>query len=400
MKKSHKCSLIGGHPVRDEMLVFQKPDLDRNEINEVVDTLKTGWLGTGPKTGKFTKKFVSFKGAKYGLALNSCTSGLFLALKVNGIGKDDEVITTPMTFGSTANVIEHVGAKTVFADCHKREFNILPGEIRKKITSKTRALIIVHFAGRPCNMKEIVSICNEHNILLIEDCAHAVEAMYGKKPVGTFGEIGCFSFYATKNLFTGDGGMLTTNNKKLYNLAKTLSNNGMNGGAWTRYTDKGFRHYKIMAAGYKMNMMDLQAAIGLHQFDKIADNWKKRRKIWYYYNEKLKNYPCFTPIDEELNTKHSYHLYTILLKLHELKCSRDTFMTAMQKENIGVGVHYIPLHIHPYYKKKYGLKPSDYPNANWVGRRTLSLNIKPTLRKKDLNDTVAAFDKVFNHFKR
>ncbi|MBF0553535.1 MAG: DegT/DnrJ/EryC1/StrS family aminotransferase [Nitrospirae bacterium] len=400
MQQHETLALFNGKPVRDRMLVFQQPELDDNEINEVIDSLKSGWLGTGPKVGRFVNDFLSYKKAKYGLALNSCTAGLFLSLKVLGIKENDEVITTPLTFGATANVIEQIGAKTVFADCHSRDFNIIPEKIKGKITNNTKALIIVHFAGRPCNMKEIVNICKEHDIALIEDCAHAVEAYYGNRSVGTFGAIGCFSFYATKNLFTGEGGMFITNIKKLYNLANVLSNHGMSKDAWKRFTDKGFRHYKIVSPGYKMNMMDIQACIGIHQLNKIEDNWKKRREIWYFYNEKLKDYPCETPLDEEPGTRHSYHLYSVLLNIKQLKCSRDTFMNALQKENIGVGVHYIPLHIHPYYKNKYGFKASDYPNANYIGRRTLSFNLKPTLKREELNDIINAFDKVCNYFKK
>lgn len=392
---------LGSDLTRKEMLVFQQPVLTDTEITEVVDSLKNGWLSTGPKVQKFRQAFLEYKGASFGLPLNSCTSALFLSLKLLNIGDGDEVITTPMTFGATANVIEQTGAQTVFADCDRHTLNILPEEIAKKITSKTKAVIVVHFAGRPCDMDVIMEICKRYGLYLIEDCAHAVETEYKGQPVGTFGDFGCFSFYVTKNLFMGDGGFLLIKNENHFERASTLSNQGMSHDAWQRYSDKGFKHYKIIEPGFKMNMMDLQASLGIHQLKNINQNWKKRQAIWNFYNDELEGYPCHTPLDTAgLKIKLGYHLYTVQLKLNQLNCTRDGFTLAMQSENIGVGIHYIPLHCHPYYRDKYGFQNSSFPNANWVGERTLSLNIKPSLTKTEMGQVVTVFKKICNHYKK
>ena len=393
-----KLAMNGGKPIRKCMLIFQQPEISKKEIWEVVDTLESGWIGTGPKVQLFSKNFLEYKQTSYGIPLSSCTSALFLALKILKIKPGDEVITTPMTFGSTANVIEHLGATVVFADCNKYNFNISPDEIENKITDKTKAVIIVHFAGRPCDMDRIVKICNKNRVYLIEDCAHAVESTYKGRSVGTFGDFGCFSFYATKNLFTGEGGFLTIKRKNHLKIATILSNHGMSSDAWKRYSDKGVKHYRIVEPGYKMNMMDIQASLGIHQLKNIDDNRKKREEIWHYYNDKLMSFPCKLPESADANSKHAYHLYSILLDLYKFRCNRDEFYHAMQYENIGVGVHYIPLHRHPFYRNKYGYKKSSFPQASYIGSRTLSLNIKPTLKKQDLEDIISALNKLFEYF--
>ena len=271
--------MFGGKPVREKFLVFGNPQICREEIDDVLDSLKSGWLSTGPKVAKFEEAFRNYIGCKHALALNSCTAGLHLSMIVSGIKQGDEVITTPMTFAATANSITHVGAKPVFADIELPSCNISPQEIRKKITKKTRAIIPVHLYGRPCNLDEINEIAEENDLLVIDDAAHAAEAFYHGKKIGNISDLTCFSFYVTKNIACGEGGMVTTNDDKWAEEIQQFGLHGLSRGAWKRYSDEGFKHYEVVFPGYKYNMMDLQAAIGIHQLERVEENLKKRKNL-------------------------------------------------------------------------------------------------------------------------
>ena len=270
--------------MRKDFLVFGNPLIEQPEIDEVVDCLKSGWLGTGPKVKKFEEDFGAYKGTGFAVALNSCTAALHLAMKVVGIKRGDEVLVPTMTFAATANAVIHAGGIPIFVDCDQNTMNIDPREIVKKITSKTKAIIPVHFAGRPCDMDAIMAIARKYDLKVIEDCAHAIEAEYKGKKVGTFGDIGCFSFYVTKNIVTGEGGMAITNNEEYADKIKILALHGMSKDAWKRFSDEGYKHYQVVEAGFKYNMMDLQAAIGIHQL-KESDLLEAREEIWNRYNE-------------------------------------------------------------------------------------------------------------------
>jgi len=276
-----KLAIDGGKPVRskDKFLVFGAPRIKQPEIDEVVDCLKSGWIGTGPKVHQFENLFRKYKGVKHAIAVNSCTAALHLSLLAANIRPGDEVITTPMTFCATINAIIHCGATPVLADCDRRTMNILPEEIEKKITSKTKAILPVHFAGQPCDMEEINELARLYDLLVIEDCAHAIESEYKGKRTGTFGDIGCFSFYVTKNIITGEGGMVITDNDKIAERIKILALHGMSKDAWKRYSDDGYKHYQVIHAGFKYNMMDMQAAIGIHQIKKIEEYHKYRNAV-------------------------------------------------------------------------------------------------------------------------
>lgn len=398
--KSNLPALEGGSPVRDTFLVFGSPQIRKDEINEVVDSLKVGWLGTGPKVARFEKMVSEYVGAKYALALNSCTAGLHLSLLTCGIGAGDEVITTPMTFAATANVIEHVGAKPVFVDIELPSMNIDPKEIERKITKKTRAIIPVHMAGRPCKMDEIMKIARKFNLKVIEDAAHAFGAEYKGKKIGTVGDLTAFSFYVTKNLVTGEGGMVTTKNKEYADFIKVNALHGMSKDAWKRYSDEGFKHYLVTHPGYKYNMMDLQAAIGIHQLKRFNENQKRRKEIWTEYNKAFKNLPLEIPSDPDPETVHGYHLYTILVNVDKLKVDREIIQNALHAENIGLGIHFIALHLHPFYKKKYGFKRGEFPNAEYVSDRTISLPFSAKLTNKDITDVIKAVRKVLLYYQR
>jgi len=380
------------------MLVFGQPNIENEEISEVVKTLKSGWLGTGPKVDKFEKLICKYKKIKNTIAVNSCTAALHLSLLAIELEKGDEVILPSMTFAATANAVIHAGGVPVFADCKIETMNIDIKDIEKKITKKTKAIIPVHFAGRPCEMDKIILIAKKFDLKVIEDCAHAIETKYKGKFAGTIGDIGCLSFYVTKNVVTGEGGAIITNNVKYANKIKVLALHGLTKNAWSRFSDKGYSHYKVVSPGFKYNMMDIQASIGIHQLRKITGSWKKRKKIWEFYNESFKKMP-FIKLDSIMqHMRHAYHLYIILLDINKLNITRDIFLEEMRKSNIGVGVHYTALHLHPYYKKKYNYKIGDFKNAEFISKRTVSLPLSPKLNQKDQRDVVNTVKKIINKY--
>jgi len=386
--------MTGGTPIelrprRKDFLVFGAPLIGEEEIREVEDTLRSGWLGTGPKTKRFEADFAAYTGARHAIALNSCTAGLHLALDAAGIGPGDEVITTPMTFCATANVIMHVGAKPVFADVDRRTFNLDPDAVAKAITPRTRAIIPVHFAGRPCDMEPLLDLAAKHGLIVIEDAAHATEARYHGLKVGAIGDMTAFSFYATKNVVTGEGGMLTTHSDHWAERIRVRSLHGLSKDAWKRYSSDGFQPYDTLYPGYKYNMMDLQASLGLHQLAKVDANLKRREEIWARYDEAFEG-RFLIPAPPEPETVHARHLYTLLLEPEKLGMGQVDFLEALKAENIGAGIHFIALHLHSFYKDRLGTKRGDFPNAEWISDRTISLPLSPKLTNSDVDDVIAA----------
>lgn len=380
--------------MRKEFLVFGSPLIEDPEIEEVEATLRSGWLGTGPRVARFEELFRSYKGSSAAIALNSCTAALHLSLLALELEPGDEVITTPMTFCATVNAIIHAGVTPIFADCRRDTMNIDPLEIEKKITPKTRAILPVHFAGRPCEMDAIMDIAGRHNLKVVEDCAHAIETEYHGKKAGTFGDLGCFSFYVTKNIVTGEGGMIITDNEEYADRIKVLALHGMSRDAWKRFSDEGYKHYQVVYPGFKYNMMDMQAAIGIHQIERVEKHWKRRAAIWQRYNEAFKELPVESPKPPEPGTRHAYHLYTLLVDAESAGISRDEFLAAMTAENIGIGVHYRSIPTHPYYQQTYKLRPEEYPNSHYIGERTVSLPLSPKLTDEDVEDVIRAVRKI------
>jgi len=376
--------------MREDFLVFGSPLIEQLEINEVVDSMKSGWLGTGPKVHRFEEMFREYKGAKYAMALNSCTAALHLAILAIGILPGDEVLVPTMTFAATANTVIHAGGTPVLVDCQRDTMNIDPVDIERKITPKTKAIVPVHFAGRSCDMDTIMDIAEMHNLKVVEDCAHAIETEYHDKKAGTFGEVGCFSFYVTKNIVTGEGGMAITNNEDYADKIKIFGLHGMSKDAWKRFNDSGYKHYQVVCPGFKYNMMDIQAAIGIHQLPRIDRYWMRRHEIWERYNEYFNDLPIFTPAPVEPNTRHAYHLYTLLLDIDRLNITRDQFLDEMLRRKIGVGVHYVALHIHPYYRQTFGYKRGDFPNAEWISDRIVSIPLSAKLTEEDVMGVVEA----------
>lgn len=386
---------------RKKFLVFGKPFIGKEEINEVVDTIKSGWWGTGPKTAAFEKEFGEYVKAKHAISVNSATAGLHLALKVLGIGPGDEVITTPLSFVSTSNVIIHCGAKPVFADVNPDTWNIDPKEIEKKITEKTKAILPVHLHGRPCQMDEIIKLAKKHNLYVIEDAAHAAEAIYHGKKIGSVGDMTVFSFYVTKNIATGEGGMITTNNKKYVNDLLIYRLHGLSRDAWKRYSVKHFTLYESVLPGFKYNLTDIASSIGIHQLRRVEDNLKTRKQIWEKYNKGFKDENILTlPSGIEKDTRHAMHLYAVLLDLNKIKVKRNEFVDMLIKENIGSGVHFAPIHTQPLYKKSFGYKKGDYPNAEYIGERIISLPMGGNLTSKDVDDVINAVKYCLNKAKK
>lgn len=382
---------------RSTFLTFGSPAIEDAEIQEVVASMQSGWLGTGPKVARFEEDFKRYKGGGHAVAVNSCTAALHLSLLAAGLEPGDEVITTPLTFCATVNAIIHAGATPVLADIDPTTMNIDPGQVEKCITSKTRAILPVHFGGRPCDMDAICAIAERHNLKIIEDCAHAIETEYKGRKVGLFGDFGCFSFYVTKNIVTGEGGMVLTKSEEDAARIKVLALHGMSKDAWKRFSDSGYKHYQVIEAGFKYNMMDIQAAIGIHQLQRIDLYWERRRSIWERYNQAFSDLPIKLPADPSPDIRHAYHLYTILIDERETNISRDMFLEAMTRENIGVGVHYLSIPEHPYYQDRFGWKPDDYPHAMKIGRETVSLPISAKLCDQDVEDVIDAVKKILGY---
>ncbi len=383
-------------PIRDKtnFLVFGSPDIQEEEIQEVVDCLRSGWIGTGPKVQRFEEDFKKYRQAPYAAAVNSCTAALHLSMLAAGIKPGDEVITTAMTFCATVNAIIHTGATPVLADCDPKTFCIDPASIEKKLTPHTKAIVVVHFAGAPCDMDAIMKLAGSRGLKVIEDCAHAIETTYKGKPVGTFGDFGCFSFYVTKNVTTGEGGMIVAKQKADIDKIKVLALHGMSQDAWRRFSDEGYKHYQVTEPGFKYNMMDIQAAIGLHQLKRVESAHQRRAEIWQIYQEAFKTLPLTLPALTAGDVRHGYHLYTILIDEQKTGISRDRFLAAMNAQGIGTGVHYQSIPTHPFYHETFGWKENDVPNSFRIGSQTVSLPLSSKLTDKDVQDVIAAVRKI------
>jgi dTDP-4-amino-4,6-dideoxygalactose transaminase len=370
-------------------IVFGSPIIAEEEIEAVMQTLKTCWIGTGPRVHELQEVFAKYTGASHAIATASCTAALHLAMVASGVGPGDEVITTPMTFCATANAIVHTGATPVFADCERDTMNIDPEAVRAAVTPKTKAILPVHFAGRPANMNAISAIAKQHGLLVIEDAAHAIESTYHGKKVGSISDITCFSFYVTKNLTTGEGGMVTTNDPELAKKIRIYGLHGMSADAWSRFSDKGYKHYDVIFPGFKYNLTDIAAALGLAQLPKLEAWLRRRNEVWSRYDEAFADLAVTRPAPAENGTVHARHLYMLLIE-EGAPVSRDEFMGAMHKRGIGTGVHYRALHGHPYYRERWGYRPEQFPNAHYIGERTVSLPLTPKLTDADVQRIITA----------
>ncbi len=430
--------------IRPTFLPFSSPSIGEEEIAEVVDTLRSDWLATGPKVERFEREFAAFLAAPSALALNSGTAALHLALASLDIGPGDAVITTPMTFCSTVHVIEQVGARPILVDVEPDTLNIDPRRIEDTLKSEIRnpkseikAVLPVHLYGHPCEMEQIWDLARRNGWAIIEDAAHALPAWYkgrligssfipssparypqfsadiahsafppplpspsrGEGREGVIPNLVCFSFYATKNLTTGEGGMLI-GPPTILEKARLLSLHGMNRDAWKRYSAEGSWYYEVVAAGFKYNLTDIAAALGLHQLRRLSLLYARRGQIAGRYHE------AFSKLEElevpvaRTEVEHAWHLYILRLNLERLKVSRNQFIEELRARNIGTSVHFIPAHIHPYYRNRYGFKPNDFPVAYQEYQRMLSLPLYPKMNDQDVEDTIEAILQVVRKFRK
>jgi perosamine synthetase len=379
---------------------FHKPYITDEEINEVVDSIKSGWLTMGPKTLRFEEEFSRYIGSKHAIAVNSCTAALHLALKAINLKPGDEVIIPTMTFTATGEVVCYFHAKPVIIDVDRQTHNIDPDQIEKKITSKTKAIIPVHFAGQPCDMNGIMQLAKSHELKVIEDAAHSLPAWYKNTKVGTIGDMTCFSFYATKTLSTGEGGMVTTENDEWAEKIKILRLHGISKDAWKRYSRNGSWYYEVVDAGYKYNMTDIQAALGIAQLKKLEWMWERRRDIAESYTAAFKDSELIICPYVKPDRLSAWHLYVIKLNIEALKINRDTFIEKLKQKGINTSVHFIPLHRHPFYRNSFSLDGKKFANADWIYERSISLPIYPGMTEEEITKVIEAVSETAKRFRR
>jgi perosamine synthetase len=382
--------------MRETFLRFHVPDIEAAEIAAVSDVLRSGWLTTGARAKQFERDFAAYVGSPHAVAVNSCTAALHLALEAVGVTAGDEVIVPTMTFAATGAVVAHLGARPVLADCERDTLNIDPDEIEKRLTRRTKAIVPVHMAGHPCDMDRIMEIASRHHVAVIEDAAHALPSCYKGRRIGAIGDVTCFSFYATKTITTGEGGMATTADPVLADRMRLMSLHGISTDAWNRYAAEGSWRYDIVHAGFKYNLSDIAAALGIEQLKKCHRLWQARQRIADRYDRALGALEGIeTPRTSEA-VQHAWHLYAIRLELEQLTIGRDAFVEALKKRNIGTSVHFIPLHLHPHYRDRFGYRPADFPAATAEFERIVSLPIFPGMSDADVADVVEAVHEVIS----
>lgn len=376
---------------RQNFLPYCLPHITEEEITETAYALKSGWLAKGPRTMEFENKFAEYVGAKYAVGMNSCTAALHIALAAAGIKQGDEVITSPMTFAASANTILHIGAIPVFADIDTDTGCIDPKEIEKKITPKTKAIVPVHYSGQACDLDKIYEIANKYGLFVSEDAAHALCTQYKGKMIGSgLKGTAAFSFYATKNLCTGEGGMLVTDDKDIAEKARVLVTHGMSKNAWNRYSRFGSWRYDIEEPGYKYNMFDIQAALGLVQLKRLKEMQQRREIIANRYNEALGNIAALEIPKVPSYTSHSWHLYVIKIVQEQLKIDRDQFINELNERNVGTSVHFIPVHLMSAYRNRFGYKEGDFINTEKWFNNIISLPLYSTMKDEDVEYVVSA----------
>jgi dTDP-4-amino-4,6-dideoxygalactose transaminase len=377
--------------MRDSFLPFSRPSLGEEEIAEVVDSLRSGWITTGPKVERFARDFAASTGARHAVPVSSATAGLHVALLAHGIGPGDEVIVPAMTFVSTANVVVHAGAVPVLADVDPATLQVMPGEIERRVTPRTRAIVPVHFSGQPADLDPILAVAARARAVVIEDAAHAVGAEYKGRRIGSFATTSVFSFHPNKNITTGEGGMVVTADDAVAEKAALLRFHGMDRNAWKRFDKSGSHRYDIGEAGFKYNMLDIQAAIGLHQLPRLEGFIAERTRLAAVYDAAFEEMPGLArPVRVPYAHKHAWHLYTPLVDLERLAIDRDRFITELKARNIGAGLHYTAVHEFSYYARRFGYRPEDFPGAHRVSERILSLPLFPGMTAKDQQDVIEA----------
>ncbi|MDX1664348.1 MAG: DegT/DnrJ/EryC1/StrS aminotransferase family protein [Candidatus Promineifilaceae bacterium] len=380
--------------MRSEFLPFAQPDIDEQELQAVHETIASGWLTTGPRTHQFEQAFAEAVGARHAIAVNSCTAAMHLALEAIGLQAEDEVITSPYTFAATAEVVRYFDARPVLIDVRPDDLNLDPQQLEQAMTERTRAVIPVHIAGLPAEMDEIVEIARRHDLRVIEDAAHAFPTTYKGRMIGALSDFTCFSFYATKTLTTGEGGMITTDDDQWAERCRIMALHGISKDAWKRYTAEGTWYYEIIAPGYKYNMTDVAAAMGLVQLGKAERMRERRCEIAQRYHAAFGRLPALQTPADRLDSTHAWHLYMLRVHLDQLTIDRAQFVEALNRHNIGASVHFIPLHLHPYYRDTYGYEPEDFPVAYREYQREISLPIYSRMSDDDVEDVIQAVSEI------
>lgn len=387
--------------MRRTFLPFSKPSIGRDEIREVCDSLRSGWITTGPKVQRFESEFARDFRCSHAIAVNSATSGLHISYVAAGLKPGDEVITTPLTFISTVSMLVALGARPILADIDPQTLNIDCDQIVRKISKKTKAIVPVHFAGLPCDLDRIHAIAKKYRLKVIEDAAHALGTEYKGKKIGSISEFTVFSFHPIKNITTGEGGMITTPHKKWAEELTLLRFHGMSKSAWKRYSRSGSPLYDIARLGYKYNMMDIQAALGIHQLPKLKKFNALRAQYAQTYHHSFSEFPeLILPKKPSYDHLHAWHLYVVVLDSKKMKIGRDEFVRQMQQRNIGTGIHFTAVHDHSYYKNIFSGQRKDLPNANFVSRNIFSLPLYPGMTREDTEDVIAAVQDVVKTYSR
>lgn len=381
-------------------LPFHRALIEEEEISAVVRVLQSGWLTTGPRVQEFEGTFARYIGVNHALAVNSCTAALHLGLAAIGIEEGDEIVLPTMTFAASGEVILYFKARPVLVDCLPGSFHMDPDQVERAITSRTRAILPVHYAGYPCDMDRILDIAQKHGLKVIEDAAHALPASYKGRPVGTLGDITCFSFYATKTLTTGEGGMATTDNPEYVERMRVLSLHGISKDAWKRYTAEGSWRYDILEPGFKYNFTDLQAALGLAQLAKCDSMTANRAAIASRYNQALSSVEAFETPSAPPEVGHAWHLYVLLVKDSVLRIGRDRVIEELKQRGIGTSVHFIPLHLHSLYRNRLGYAAGQFPNAEERFERAISLPIYPGMQPADVDRVIEALRDIARQYRR
>jgi dTDP-4-amino-4,6-dideoxygalactose transaminase/nucleoside-diphosphate-sugar epimerase len=392
-------AIAGGLPARADFLPFSRPSLGKAEEDEVLDSLRSGWITTGPKVQRLEAEFCKYLGVKHAIAVSSCTAALHLSLAALSIGPGDEVITSPVTWPATANVIFQLGAKPIFVDVERDTLNLDPSLLEASITPRTRAIMPVHIAGQACDLDAIHAIAKRHGIPVVEDAAHALGATFRGRKIGTVSPLTCFSFYPTKNITTIEGGLVTTEDDELAEKIRILAFAGISRDAWKRYSNTGSPHWQLLYPGFKYNMTDIQAGVGLHQIGKLDGFIEEREAYVRRYREMLAGTPGVSWLADRPWGRHARHLFEILVEPEALTIDRDEFLAALKAENIGTGIHFISLHLQPYYQTL-GYTPSSLPQADWVSQRIISLPLYPLMTAQDVEDVAGAVRRIATHYRR
>ncbi len=386
--------------MKNDFLQFHKPFISEEEVDEIVDTVRSGWIGMGPKTIRFENNFTEYIGVNKSIAVSSWTAAGHLTLEAFGLKTGDEVIVPTMTFPATAEIVCYFGAKPVFVDVEEDTLNMSIEALEKAITPKTKVVIPVHYAGQPCDLDEIHAIARKYNLKVLEDAAHALPALYKGKKIGTISDVTCFSFYATKTLSTGEGGMICTNDEEIAERCTIMRLHGINRDAWKRHTESASWYYEVVAPGYKYNFTDLQASLGLPQLKKVEAMWESRKKIAAKYTEALKDLDTIQLLTLKPDRESSLHLFPIRLHLDRLNKNRAQLINELRNLNIGVGVHFMPVHQHLYYNKTFNLRDEDYPVATAAFPRLISLPIYPGMKDENVDKVIDVLIDMLTKFKK